>query len=454
MRHLLLSLLLACGPLSDSTTDSVLSTGPGLIDVDLLPMHDFPSFMGPVPKNLLVISMDTFRRDSLSRYGGDPEWTPFLNEIAATGVSLDQHTSCSNWTFASVVCTMNGRTNLDNQFMPKLSHEHRGPIPPGPTMASWLADAGFYTMLVSSNSWFSDQYDSDQGFAFSRKPDSVGTKNLYDLGMRELDDALDAGIDRWYLHLHVKEPHVPYKPPESYLTGLDSLEPIDYDLTVSDAHYDLTGAWDDVPEEDRDLVTDHMLVRYRGELNYLDDLISDIFDDLTDRDLLDDTLVVFWTDHGEQFWEHGNQTHAYHMHREENDAIALLWAANIVPFAWDEPTNHIDITPTVLKVFGLDIPPEVTGKAVGDADPERPIFASSVARLGTVQSVTQGGWKLIYRWKTGEKLAYDLVADPMETVNRFDPEDPKVQQLWELLSPRIDGFIPLVPEASPLNPEL
>ena len=64
------------------------------------PTDTVPAFYGRVPKNVVMISMDTFRKDHLDRYGGEGA-TPFLSALADAGVALDDHVQCSNWTFSS-----------------------------------------------------------------------------------------------------------------------------------------------------------------------------------------------------------------------------------------------------------------------------------------------------------------------------------------------------------------
>src|SRR5262245_59415252 len=79
----------------------------------------FPQFYGWVPHNLLMISMDTFRKDHLDRYG-NVGTTPFLSSLADQGVSLDDHVQCSNWTYASTSCTLAGRFNEEAGLTPQL----------------------------------------------------------------------------------------------------------------------------------------------------------------------------------------------------------------------------------------------------------------------------------------------------------------------------------------------
>ena len=185
------------------------------------------------------------------------------------------------------------------------------------------------------------------------------------------------------------------------------------------------------------LLESHLRLRYAGEVRYLDALIEKTWKDYDQKCWLDDTLVVVWSDHGEAFWEHGRQTHAFNLTGEESDGVLFFWAKNIVAGTYNEPTSAIDLVPTLLDLYGLTIPKEVTGLPLGTAASDRPIFAGALARFGGVQAVTKSSYKLQYHWESARVRFWDRAVDPLETEDLFDPEDPVLLDLWADLSPHI-----------------
>ncbi len=406
---------------------------------DLEPTDTVPSFYGHVPKNILVFSIDTFRKDRLGKYDPDTNYTPFLGQLMEEGFTLDEHMTCANWTFMGVGCTMNGRYNEENGFIPELGGM-KSLMPEGPQVASVLGDLGLYTILVTGNSWFSSQWNMAQGFDEEELTGGAAV-NIYNEGQRRLADAQLRGAvqDGWYMQLHVMEPHAPYNPPPEYLTAEADLPPIPWDLSVKAEHYDAGAAYGGLPDAEKSLVLQHMELRYDAEIEYLDDQFLTIFADLTARGLLNDTLVVFWNDHGEQFWEHGNQSHAHKIYGEENDGFMFFWAQNIVPGSWTGPTSQIDYLPTLHGLYGgTDLPPEITGVPLGQAPEDRARFALTSARNNTIQAVRKDQYKMLYTWSTGLVEVYDKVADPGEQVNLYDPTDPIALELWDLLLPHVE----------------
>ncbi|NOY25691.1 MAG: sulfatase-like hydrolase/transferase [Oligoflexia bacterium] len=438
MLFALIPLLLACH-------------GGNKIDTADLPVvGDTVSFYGDRPQNLLVISVDTYRRDNLVRYGGEPGNTTFLDGLADDSFVLDSHTVGSNWTKGGVACAVNGMYSYQWGLIPRLADQDPGP--PRPTLSSMLAVYGYDTMLVTSNGWLLDA-GLDGGYAYTEQPDNNRATSIAEAGISALTQRQASSESPWMLHLHFIEPHAAYNPPDEYLDALDDLPPDPWGLADREEHYNLLNDWPDMSDEDRDLLKELLWARYKGDVHWIDDELSQIWNDLDDRGLLDNTLVLFWTDHGEQFFEHDKQTHVWGLHPEENAGIAFFWARNIVRGSWTEPTNHIDLAPTVLTALGLDLPSAWTGQPVGTADPDRPIIAESWSRAGPRMSVTVSDHKLIYDWD-GDKSYYDIVADPTEMDNIYDAKDPNLISMWDDLMPVVDRWVELVGSSAgdPVNP--
>ena len=121
------------------------------------------AFTGDRPYNVLMISLDTTRVEDLGRSSG-LDTTPNLDALFDKSVTLDNHRSCSNWTFASTVCVQSGAWDLDLGFVPGIGREP-ATVPDDLLQApEVLGDAGWSSYLVSTNSFLSSHVNNAQGF--------------------------------------------------------------------------------------------------------------------------------------------------------------------------------------------------------------------------------------------------------------------------------------------------
>jgi arylsulfatase A-like enzyme len=401
-------------------------------------------------KNVLMVSIDTLRIDRVGRYGCE-KISPFLDSLLASGTVLDNHHSCSSWTLPSATCVLTGRSPIDLGTFPRILTGKRIPdIPEGTeTLASTLLDAGYRTLLLSSNLYISEKSQLDHGYQKSitkTKPSEV----LLNTFLEEVDFLLaEDSEDPWFAHVHLLDPHTPYSPPESYLEGLSELPEISWDLSSSGGTKEMSEAWDALGSKERSDVGQHLVFRYGAEIRYLDDSLKDFFSKLEERGVLKDTLVVLWSDHGEQFWEHGDWGHGMSLHSGETRAFAAFLGPGVQAQGWNAPTTHTDIAPSILHALDLEIPEAFTGKIIGTQGASRPLFAATAPKnFPVTQSVSQGDKVLLYHWD-GVKAFYDWSNDPFESDNQYDSEDPQVQSLWKLLIPEIEALELLLPEMGP-----
>ena len=176
----LLLLSLACRPKAtgagdtapaDTTAPETVPLVPGSLG-DACGAEDVPSsegalsFSGAAPRNLLIISIDTLRKDRVGRYSGGGD-TPFLDGLLAESVVLDDLMACANWTLPGVYCAVSGHAMFEAGLEPIDPSRLEQPDYIDPdlgTVASWLNDAGWATSLVTTSKLFSRALPTGNGF--------------------------------------------------------------------------------------------------------------------------------------------------------------------------------------------------------------------------------------------------------------------------------------------------
>jgi len=403
-------------------------------------------FAGAPPKNLVVLSLDTGRRDHVGRYGIAGN-TPNLETIFDQGVVLDDHRSCSSWTGPSMLCVVTGLTPLALDWFPWTADDavsdYRGDLP---TLASELQiQKGFRTSLVTASGVMGPFLDIGRGFQTVRFLDLAPAATVVDSALEEAQ-GLAGASDPFYLHVHFMDPHRPYCPPDEYVDSAcySGGLPICLSFEELSLQYEKqTKEWQ------AEFLSDTLEV-YDGEFDYWDVELGRLWDGLDGIGALDDTLVVFVTDHGEQFYEHGEWGHGNTLHAEENRAVAAFWAKDIVPARWGEPTVHEDVGTTLFDLFGLAPPQELSGMVVGTAPAERPVRGMLYwGGGGRAQlSVLVGVHQLTYDF-SGEKHLWDYSLDPTGLTDFYDPADPNVLTLWGPMGDYVAEVLDQWPSSAP-----
>ena len=402
------------------------------------------------PSNLLVISLDTTRRDMLGPWRAS-SITPNLDALFERGLLLANHRSCSNWTFASVLCLQAGARGEELGFIPSTSEGTPEPAPDSLLLASeLLRDRGWRSLLITANGYFSPDVNLADGFDEVDLQYNRPAAEMTDLGLAALEDFSGQSAP-WYLQLHYMDPHSPYDPPEGYRDAFEALAPLDYQLDTTGGHNELKSEWAGLDDATQALAQQHIDARYAGELAYADAEIGRFLAEAEAAGALEDTLVVFWTDHGEQLFDHGDMGHKYGLYEEENRAVVAFVAEGVAPAVWEGPTSHQDLWPTLLQALEIPQPESFTGLPLGERSDDSPRFALRHSGDPNFQFVERDGVKLLYWWD-GRKALFRLDDDPDESQNVYSQIDPNVAALWELLMPEVERVQYLHPEYTPVDP--
>jgi arylsulfatase A-like enzyme len=232
------------------------------------------------------------------------------------------------------------------------------------------------------------------------------------------------------------------------LKALEGRPELRWDLSTTEGEHAYNQQRTHESEATRQEGDAQMRIRYLAELRYMDDELAAMMAMLEARGRLDNTVVVVWSDHGEQFWEHGNFQHNQSLHAEENDAIFFMSGPDIAAEAWTEPTGGVDILPTVLQQLGQPIPDGLDGCPVKKIEANRPQFSVRQSSDAVSQAVTVGRQKLIYDW-SGSFSRYDLEVDPEELVNLYQGGAEEDAALWRDLEPEVAALQRVLPLETP-----
>lgn len=424
----------------------------------------------PGARNVVLIVWDTVRSWSLSLHGYPRDTSPILTRLARRGVRYNLAVASAPWTFPSHTTLFTGHWahRLDSQWNFTLDASE-------PTLAEYLAAHGYQTAGFSANTnCCSYETGLDRGFQhFEDYPlsprlllgrtvagrwllenvlyrDDSHARKWIQLQSRDAAGTNEAFLDwldrrrqdrPFFAFLNFFDAHDPYAPPQGH-SGRFGEEPIpgrdDYILRNFE-RLDKSR----LPMRDLYMARD----RYDDCIGYLDDQLGRLVEGLSRRGVMDDTLLIITSDHGEAFGDHGVFGHASGLHLDQT-AVPLVMVGPGAPAGRVvfEPVSLRDLPATVVDWLGLGAGSPFPGRSLaahwprteGPTPATSPAFSEvvnatafepqsreSLSRRGFQMSLVAGGYHYLRDGVGGERL-YDLKRDLFELSDVIDSADPTV----------------------------
>lgn len=367
--------------------------------------------------NVILITLDTTRADSLSCYGAKDVRTPTLDAFAGLGVRF---TKC----FTQTPLTLPAHTTLMTGTLP-LFHgvrDNGGFTVPANliTMAELFRDRGYETGAFVGAWVLDSKWGLDQGFGTYF--DDFDLRRFatvsFDTVRRPANEVLDAALPwleahktgKFFAWIHLYDPHSPYTPPPPY-----------------DSRF-----------------AGHP---YLGAIAFMDAELGRLRSFLEADGLLENTIVVIAGDHGESLGEHQELTHGFFIYQAALHVPLIIVAPRLGPAAkaCDEPVGLVDVLPTLCELAGPAAPADIQGRSLvpllsgrrrGDGPP---VYSETYYPLyhygwSDLKSVQDGRFKVILAPKPE---LYDVGADPAEARNLIDQQ----KTVYEDLKARAEAII-------------
>lgn len=318
--------------------------------------------------NVILWLVDTLRADHLSCYGYERPTSPRLDALAEGGVLFEQAHVHSNWTQPSVTSLLTGLLPpvMDKSFGLRISDELL-------LLPEWLRRHGYLTAGITITVATAARYGFSQGYRDywqidadqdgrerkQRAGDAFDGERVVDSAVQWLDDRRQAGRP-FFLYLHSVDPHVPY---ESHVGLPDFREPYD---GLQDGSLDpLREAKQNKSFSESD--KRQLIDLYDGEVAYSDHQLGRLIDALRQRELLQDTLLVVISDHGEELFDHKTQGHGHrNLHAELTHVPWVMsWPAGLPAGLRVRPVvRGVDLAPTLVELIGLPSLPLSDGRSL------------------------------------------------------------------------------------------
>ncbi len=362
-----------------------------------------------VPLNLVVIDIDTLRADHLGLYGYTRDTSPNLDRLARRSTVFTQAVAQAPNTppsqmalFTSLYFSVHGFTGNDDRLPASRT-----------TLPELLKAQGFAT-------WgFVDGGYLHAGFGFERGFDHFEDEPLHiERILANVDRWLDGhSTQRFFLFVHCYDVHSPYAPPAPFDTYFEDT-PYTGKFTPTSENLNDVGRWKQTltPEDLR-----HVVALYDGGIRYTDSRVGCFLASLERRGLLDSTLLVVTSDHGEEFREHGSMLHWQIWYVPNLHVPLLMLIPGRAAQRIDGPVELVDVLPTVLDLLGLPPHPDAMGHSLvpliqGNAPPrERYAYAEPFTFDIPLRTIVTDRYQFFHDVKTGRDQLFDMRVDPLGT---------------------------------------
>lgn len=319
------------------------------------------SFFDTSPKYILFISIDTLRADHLGCYGYGRETSPTIDKIAKEGLLFENAVSQRGLTQPSLASIMtskyiNQHKLIDHIYSNTLTDDNI-------TLAEYLADNDYYTKAISANLLVNPEIGLHQGF--KEFTVEVDERKMTDTLLSWLKDFTgNRPRDKFFLWVHYFDPHSPYTARKPYIERFEENYKGKYGDEISfDEVDEIFLNKRDLSEEDME----HMLALYDSQISRIDDFIGEIIEELKRLEIYDKTLLVFFSDHGEELYERNFYVEHYRSVYESVLRIPLIMRyPGIIPMGKSvkDVVESIDIMPTVLEFCDISPLEKLSGMSV------------------------------------------------------------------------------------------
>jgi len=410
--------------------------------------------------NILLFVIDTLRADHLSCYGYFRDTSPTIDKIAREGVLFED-------SYAAGIATGPGFTSIITGLYPIRSKYYITPwnIPNTyqldddiPTLAEIMWDNGYLTAAFDNLINFrSHPKHFVRGYEYYVNATRTSRWIHHHLVGRELNRRLIPWIrrhcyERFFLFVHYWDPHMPYNQPDSYKQMFSR-----GDLKVEKAlaGYEYVPGWgklDQIFRGDEEKSID----LYDGEILYVDNCIAEVVEILDEKGILDDTLIIITSDHGEQLGQHGLYGHAG-LHESVVKIPLIMRFPDKLPEGLRVKgyAQQVDIVPTILDLTSIKTDYKFDGVSLLELIKGGRIRDYAIVETWGERAIIDYDWKLIVHYEKEFKEPevslkmllddvkpvpykgfrielYNIRDDPMEVINLVERKD-KVDELLEKL---------------------
>lgn len=370
--------------------------------------------------NIIFITVDCLRFGNLSSNGYFRKTTPFLDKFEISCRAF----STSPFTFPSVPSILTGLYphkhnaliygKVKNLDVIKKFQNVKDNVISLPELFSFLGYKIYFTSPISLASPLFKSRLPNRLF-----PSSNDCLSLF----RDLGKWIIKQKKPFFAYLQLGDLHAPLKPPKNFVNYFGEVDQLENIETWDYQKYNKQNG------KNFEKYKKNKILLYDNTLRYVDASIKKLFNFLKSNNLLENTLIVVTSDHGEEFWEYSDLEYQNfydprgiygigHGHNVFNNIIKIpiLISGPKIPRLKNENLNFsaVDIMPTILELLNIKHKIIMDGRSIFNPQKNRFLLTEGIAYGYEKKALIFNNFKFIYSKNDDIKWVFDLDKDPLE----------------------------------------
>lgn len=407
--------------------------------------------------NIILVSFDTLRAANLGTYGYKRNTTPTIDRFAQNGFIFTNAISVTSWTLPSTMSWFTGvypsQHKVLNKFIISDSGEQKitnlqEVSPNTVTLAEALRQNGYRTGGFTGGAGVHRQFGFGQGFeVYTDDKDFAGFEESAPKALEWIEEHKN---EKLFVFLHGYDIHGQFVPKDGY----------DYRFVDFDYQGTLTGSKEEQKELREEGLARGQLFLTQDDVRFLtalydekvsraDDQFAKFIDQYQKLGLMEKTIFIMTSDHGEELYEHGRIDHGHSLY-EEAIRVPLIIS---VPKMKEQKTitaqvRSIDLMPTILELAKVNLTEPVLKQMVGTSlvsfmegkEQSLDVFPETDYRYYTFQRAarTSDSWKYIFNLESEVQELYNLTKDPQEQKNIINRQNNKGNELDQKIKKHLE----------------
>jgi len=408
--------------------------------------------------NIVLVSFDTLRAENVGIYGYSRNTSPTIDEFGKRGFIFTNAISVTSWTLPSHMSWFTGVYPSQHKVLNKFVIKENGDeeitnlenvAPDMITLAEVLRENGYKTGGFTGGAGVHHQFGFDKGFEiYTDDKDFAGFEESTPKALEWIKEHKD---EKLFVFLHGYDIHGQYVPEEGY----------DYRFIDFEYKGNLTGSKEEQKElREEGLVRGQIFLTkedvkflkalYDEKIQRADEQFALFIEEYARLGLMDKTIFILTSDHGEELYEHGRIDHGHSLYEELiNVPLVITLPGATKSKKIGSQVRSIDLMPTILDLVQArsnTVRDQIEGMSLRGFMESKgknlDVFPETDYRYSTFQRAvrTSDSWKLILNLETDTKELYNLNNDPRERENIANKETKQINSLEQKLQNHLKEF--------------